>query len=194
MCPNTRHNWSKYLLPDLVTPRLIFLIVLIVESIKAFFLHSSHKSSTFAPQFKISSVMKKVVNRALAAKKRLIYLFILTASIVAAGCSNNEPTYTSSSKSAPSVKGHTYKYRSNNNYISYYFATSGTCTYTYSVNGEFFSTSNLTYRIDDNNVDVYTDNSSNWQANKRNMLLYHLVYLPSSDALTWESLVFNRVY
>lgn len=194
MCKNTRHNWSKYLLHDLVTHHLIFLIVLIVESIKAFFLHRSRKCSTFAPQFKISSVMKNLLNRALAAKKRLIYLLILAASIVAVGCSNNEPTYTSSSESALSVIGHTYKYKSNNNYISYYFAASGTCTYTYSVNGEFFSTSNLIYRIDDNNVDVYTDNSSNWQESKRNMLLYHLVYLPSSDALTWESLVFNRVY
>ncbi len=193
MCLNTRHNWSKSLLPNFVTSHLIFLIVLIVESIKAFFLHSSYKSSTFAPQFKISSVMKNLLNRALAAKKRLIYLLILAASIVAVGCSNNEPTYTSSSESALSVIGHTYKYKSNSNYISYYFASSGTCTYTSYVNGEYFSTSNLTYKIDDNNVDVYTDNSSNWQTSKRNMLLYHLVYLPSSDALSWENLVFNRV-
>jgi len=125
--------------------------------------------------------------------KHLFYLLILAATIVATGCSNNEPTYTPTPDSAVSVKGHTYKYTSARNYISYYFATSGTCTYTSSVDGKFLSTSNLTYRIDENNVDVYTDNSSYWQESKRNTLLYHMVYLPSSDALTWENLVYNRV-
>ena len=127
--------------------------------------------------------------------KRFIYLLILAAAIVTAGCSKNEPTYTPSSnaKSIPSVKGHTYKYTNNSNYISLYFATNGTCAYTSSMNGEVLSTSNLTYRIDDNNVDIYTDNSSYWQESKRNTLLYHMVYLPTSDALTWENLVFNRI-
>lgn len=125
--------------------------------------------------------------------KRLFYLLILATTIVVAGCSKNEPTYTPSSNSATSIKGHTYKYTNGNNYSSFYFATNGICTYTSSVNGEFLSTSNLTYRIDDNNVDIYADNSSYWQESKRNTLLFHMVYSPSSDALTWEGLVFKRV-
>ncbi len=159
---------------------LMNLIVLMVKSIKAFFLLIPSKTTTFAPQFKICDAMK-----------RLFYLLFLAATIVATGCSNNK--YTPSNNSAVSIKGHTYKYTNNSNYISLYFATNGTCTYTSSMNGEFLSTSNLTYRIDDNNVDIYTDNSSYWQESRRNTLLYHMVYLSSSDALTWENIVFKRV-
>lgn len=124
--------------------------------------------------------------------KKFIYLLILAVAIASAGCSTYEPTYTPTVDAASAVIGHTYKYTSGNNYISMYFASNHVCTYTSRVNGDFISISNLTYRTDGTNVDVYADNSSYWQDSKRNTLLYHMVYQPSSDAITWESLVFKR--
>lgn len=117
--------------------------------------------------------------------KRLFYLFFLAVAIVAAGCSGNAPT----PKSASSIKGHTYRYAEGSNYVSMYFAYSGTCTYTHNIDGDFLSTSNLIYKISGTNVDIYTDNSTNWAENKRNTLLYHMVYLSSYDALSWEGLI-----
>ncbi len=124
--------------------------------------------------------------------KKFITFFILAVTIAAAGCSGYEPTYTMTDDSASTVKGHTYKYTKGSDYISMYFASNHVCSYRASVDGMFVSTSNFTYIIDENNVDVYTDNSTYWQENKRNVLLYHMIYSPSSDCLTWESLVFYR--
>lgn len=120
--------------------------------------------------------------------KKFMYLFILAATIVAAGCSGNAPT----NQSAGSVKGHTYRYAEGSNYMSLYFASNYVCTYVSSINGEITSTSNLTYKVSGTNVDIYTDNSSAWQDSKRNTLLFHMIYYPSSDALAWEGLVFKR--
>lgn len=124
--------------------------------------------------------------------KKFIYLFIIAATIVSAGCSNIEPTHTPAEESAAAVKGHTYRYAEGSNYMSLYFARNSTCTCVQNINGQFVSTSNLTYQISGTNVDIYTDNSSMWVADKRNTLLYHMIYYPSSDALIWESLVFKR--
>ena len=117
-----------------------------------------------------------------------MFLMLLAAAIIAAGCSGNKPT----NQSAVSVKGHTYRYAEGSNYMSLYFASNYVCTYMSSVNGEITTTSNLTYKISGTNVDIYTDNSSAWIASKRNTLLYHMIYYPSSDALVWEGLVFKR--
>lgn len=124
--------------------------------------------------------------------KKFISLFILAVTISIAGCSGYEPTYTMTDDSASTVKGHTYKYTKGSDYISMYFASNHVCSYRASVNGTSVSTSNLTYMIDGNNVDVYTDNSTYWLENKRNTLLFHMIYSPSSDCLTCEDHVFCR--
>lgn len=121
--------------------------------------------------------------------KKFIYLFILAVAIVTVGCSRNTPT---NNQSVSNVVGNTYKYTEGSSYISLYFASNYTCTYVQNVNGEYTSTSNLTYKINGTNVDVYTDNSSTWIESKRNTLLYHMIYYPSSDALVWEGIVFKR--
>ena len=146
------------------------------KNIKAFFLLMSYKSSTFAANFKNKSDMK-----------RLIYLLILAASIVATGCSNNEP------KSATSIMGHTYRADNGSNYVSIYFARDYTCVYTSNVNGTYTNASQLTYCITDNNVDVYFDNSSTWVESRRGTLFVHLIYSPSSDKLEMEGMMLKRI-
>ena len=149
-----------------------------VKSVKAFFLLISHKSSTFVPQFKITSDMRK-----------FIYLLILAASIVAAGCSSNDPT----PKSATAIMGHTYHATIDAGFVSIYFANNLTCAYTSNVNGTYTSASQLTYSISSTNVDIYFDNSSTWVASKRGTLFLHLIYYPSSDKLMLDNITLKRI-
>lgn len=154
------------------------LIVLMRKNIKAFFLLISRKSSNFAADFKNTCIMK-----------RFIYLLILAASIVTAGCSTNEPT----PKSATAIMGHTYRVDDGSDYISIYFAYSYTCVYTSNVNGTYTNVSQLTYRISGNNVDIYFDNSSKWTESARGTLFLHLIYYPSSDKLMLDGVTLNRI-
>lgn len=121
--------------------------------------------------------------------KRFIYLLILAASIVTAGCSANEPT----PKSATAIMGHTYRVDDGSDYISIYFAYNYTCVYSAYINGTYTNVSQLTYRISGNNVDVYSDNSTAWIESNRNMLLFHLIYYPSSDVLTLDDLTLKQI-
>ena len=125
--------------------------------------------------------------------RRFIYFLILASTIVLAGCSKdsvNEPTVT---KSAVSIKGHTYRSSDGTNYISFYFASNFTCSMTANVNGEYTSNSHFTYKIDGNNVDIYRDNSSYWQPAYQGTLIYHMVYYPADDALVLDGNIFKRV-
>ena len=125
--------------------------------------------------------------------RRFIYFLILASTIVLAGCSKdsvNEPTVT---KSAVSIKGHTYRSSDGTNYISFYFASNFTCSMTANVNGEYTSNSHFTYKIDYNNVDIYRDNSSYWQVAYQGTLIYHMVYYPTDDALVLDGNIFKRV-
>ena len=119
--------------------------------------------------------------------KRFIYLLILAASIVAAGCSSNEP------KSATAIMGHTYRATIGTDYVSIYFANNLTCTYSSNSNGTYTSASQLTYSISGTNVDIYFDNSSTWIASKRGTLFLHLIYYPSSDKLMLDNLTLKRI-
>ncbi len=121
--------------------------------------------------------------------KRFIYLLILAASIVASGCSSNEPA----PKTATAVRGHTYRADDGSDYVSIYFAYNYTCVYTSYVNGQYTNASQLTFTITGNNVDVYTDNSSAWIESKRNMHLFHFIYYPNSDALSLDGLRLYRI-
>lgn len=120
--------------------------------------------------------------------KRLSFFLILATAIVLAGCKNstNEPKPTT----AIGIVGHTYRYTDSSGYITLYFARSLTCTYSSYIDGQYFSTSNLTYVIDGTNVDIYTDNSTTWAVGKRNSLLYHMDYLPATDVLLLNSATF----
>ena len=123
--------------------------------------------------------------------RRFIYFLILATAIAFAGCSNkNEPNVT---RSAVSIKGHTYRSSDGTNYISFYFASNFTCSMTANVNGEYTSNSHFTYKIDTNNVDIYRDNSSYWQSSARSTLIYHMNYRPSDDTLVMDGLIFKRV-
>lgn len=125
--------------------------------------------------------------------RRFIYFLILASTIVLAGCSKdsvNEPTVT---KSAVSIKGHTYRASDGTNYISFYFASNFTCSMTANVNGEYTSNSHFTYKIGSNNVDIYRDNSTYWQSSARNTLIYHMNYRPSDDTLVMDGLTFKRI-
>lgn len=123
--------------------------------------------------------------------RRFIYFLILASTIVLAGCSNkNEPTVT---RSAVSIKGHTYRSSDGTNYISFYFASNFTCSMTANVNGEYTSNSHFTYKIDTNNVDIYRDNSSYWQPAYQGTLIYHMVYYPADDVLVLDGNIFSRV-
>ena len=123
--------------------------------------------------------------------RRFIYFLILATAIAFAGCSNkNEPTVT---RSAVSIKGHTYRSSDGTNYISFYFASNFTCSMTANVNGEYTSNSHFTYKIDYNNVDIYRDNSTYWQSSARSTLIYHMNYRPSDDTLVMDGLIFKRV-
>ena len=64
---------------------------------------------------------------------------------------------------------------------------------TANVNGEYTSNSHFTYKIDYNNVDIYRDYSSYWQAAYQGTLIYHMNYRPSDDTLVMENLIFSRV-
>ncbi len=122
--------------------------------------------------------------------KRLIYFLILASTIVLAGCSNSSnplPT------NATPIKGHTYKATSGSDYLSFYFSKSNTAQYVSYMNGEYNSTSNLTYKIDGMNVDIYADYSSIWTESARGTLLFHLTYLVQSDVLIYDGVQFKRV-
>ncbi|MBR1878873.1 MAG: hypothetical protein IJ814_07740 [Paludibacteraceae bacterium] len=123
--------------------------------------------------------------------KRFLYFFILATAIAFAGCSNssNNPLPTN----ATPIKGHTYKASSGSDYLSFYFSRSNTAQYTSNVNGEYNSTSNLTYKIDGLNVDIYADNSTHWIESARGALLFHLTYLVQSDVLIYDGLQLKRV-
>ena len=121
--------------------------------------------------------------------KRFIYLLILAASIVTAGCSTNEPA----PKSATSIIGHTYRVDDGSDYISLYFAYGYTCVYTSNVSGTYTNVSQLTYRISGNNVDVCFDYSSTWNESRRGSVFLHLIYYPSSDVLKLEDLTLKRI-
>ena len=123
--------------------------------------------------------------------KRFIYFLLLAATIVATGCSNgsNNPLPTS----AAPIKGHTYKYSAGTEYISFYFSRNNAAQYISYMDGEYFSTSNLTYKIDGMNVDVYADNSSQWTESARGTILFHLTYLATTDVLIYEGVQFKRV-
>ncbi len=149
-----------------------------VKTIKAIFLCISDESSTFAGDFKICEAMK-----------RFIYFLILAASIVSTGCSKDEPT----PKSAIEVVGNTYRLDDGSDYVSIYFARNYTCVYTSDVNGTFTSASQLTYRINEYNVDVYFDNSSTWIESKRGTLFLHLSYYPSTDIIMMNGMKLKRV-
>ena len=124
--------------------------------------------------------------------KRFIYFFLLAASIVATGCSDKSNT--PSSKSAVAIKGHTYGLSADDGtYLKFYFATNFTCTQTSYLNGEYSNNSHFTYKIDGNNVDIYTDNSSIWKDSYRNTLMYHMVYYPYDDKLVWNNGIFTRM-
>ena len=125
--------------------------------------------------------------------RRFIYVLILASTIELAGCSKdsvNEPTVT---RSAVSIKGHTYRSSDGTNYISFYFASNFTCSMTANVNGEYTSNSHFTYKIDTNNVDIYRDNSSYWQPAYQGTLIYHMVYYPADDVLVLDGNIFSRV-
>jgi len=64
---------------------------------------------------------------------------------------------------------------------------------TANVNGEYTNNPHMTYKIDNNNVDIYRDNSTYWQSSARNTLLYHMYYRPSDDTLVLEGNIFKRV-
>ena len=102
--------------------------------------------------------------------KRFIYFLLLAATIVATGCSKDEP------KLATSIIGHTFRADEGSNYVSFYFAPTYTCVYTSQMDGEYMNVTQLTYRISSNNVDVYFDNSTTWIESKRGTLFLHLVY------------------
>ena len=120
--------------------------------------------------------------------KRFIYFLIFATAIAAAGCSNkNEPT-----KTAVAIKGHTYRSSDGTNYINFYFASNFTCSMTANVNGEYTNNPHMTYKIDTNNVDIYRDLSSYWQAAYQGTLIYHMVYYPADDVLVLEGNIFKR--
>ncbi len=123
--------------------------------------------------------------------RRFIYFLILATAIALAGCSDkNEPTYT---KTAVVIKGHTYRSSDGTNYISFYFASNFTCSMIANVNGEYTNNPHMIYKIDNNNVDIYRDNSTYWQSSARNTLLYHMYYRPSDDTLVLDGNIFKRV-
>ena len=119
--------------------------------------------------------------------KRFIYFLLLAATIVATGCSKNEP------KLATSIIGHTFRADEGSNYVSFYFAPTYTCVYTSQMDGEYMNVTQLTYRISSNNVDVYFDNSTTWIESKRGTLFLHLVYYPSSDVIMMNDLKLKHV-
>lgn len=121
--------------------------------------------------------------------KRFIYLLILAATIVTAGCSTNEPT----TKSATAIKGHTYRVDDGSEYVSIYFARTNTCVYTSNVDGTYTNVTQLNYRISGNNVDIYFDNSSKWNESARGTLFLHLIYYPSSDKLMLDGMTLKRI-
>lgn len=123
--------------------------------------------------------------------KRVIYFFLLAATIVATGCSNgsNNPLPTS----AAPIKGHTYKYTYGTEYISFYFSKTNTAQYISNMDGNYFATSNLTYKIDRMNVDVYADYSNTWTESARGTILFHLTYLATQDILVFDGAQFKRV-
>lgn len=119
--------------------------------------------------------------------KKFIYFLILAAAIVATGCSSNEP------KSATAIIGHTYRVDNGSDYVSLYFAHNYTCVYTSYLDGSYTNATQLTYRISDNNVDVYFDNSSTWVESKRGTLFLHLIYYPSSDVIMMNGVKLKRI-
>lgn len=119
--------------------------------------------------------------------KRFVYFLIFAATIVATGCSKNEP------KLATSIIGHTFRADDGSDYVSFYFAPTYTCVYTSQIDGEYMNVTQLTYRISSNNVDVYFDNSTTWIESKRGTLFLHLVYYPSSDVIMMNDLKLKRV-
>lgn len=122
--------------------------------------------------------------------KKIIYFLFLAATIVATGCSKDAP----STKSAVAIKGHTYGVSADDGtYIHFYFASNFTCTLNSYVNGEYTNNSHFTYKIDGNNVDIYTDNSSIWKESYRNTLMYHMVYYPYDDKLVWNNSILKRI-
>lgn len=128
--------------------------------------------------------------------KKFIYFLSFALFIALVGCSKkstNEPTDTPSSKSAVVIKGHTYQYKDGTGYINFYFSSNMTVSMTSKINGEYTSNSALTYKIDNNNVDIYRDNSTYWKEAYRGKLLYHMVYYPSEDVLVVDGLTFKRM-
>lgn len=123
--------------------------------------------------------------------KRLFYLFVLATAIVVSGCTNqvNEPPV----KTADAIKGHTYMSSDGTNYIKFYFASNYVCVLDAKTSGQDVRTSNLTYVIDGNNVDIYRDNSTYWQEHVRGTLVYHMIYYPADDVLMLEDFIFERV-
>ena len=65
---------------------------------------------------------------------------------------------------------------------------------TANVNGEYTSNTAMTYKIDNNNVDIYRDQSTFWQEAYRGTLIYHMVYYPADDVLVLDGNIFKRVY
>jgi len=150
---------------------------LIVKSIKAFFLLISQKSSNFAADFKNNIDMKKI-----------IYLLLLAATMVVAGCEKQQP------HTIYSIMGKTYRAQEGAEYVSVYFAPNYTCSYSSYTSGQYTSTSQLVYKIvGTTTVDIYTDNSSAWDANYRNTRLFHLVYIADDDELLWDGLILKPV-
>jgi hypothetical protein len=116
-------------------------------------------------------------------KKILLPIFIVFTALLMVSCEQND---------ARKIIGHTYECNTSAGWETMYFSPSGSVQLKGTMTGERYETSNLTYDIFENTVEIRYDYSSFWKDEYKGTLLGTMIYHPEEDRLYYGSLVYHR--
>lgn len=119
-------------------------------------------------------------------KKVFILLFMLPIMMGLNSCKGtNTPE---PEKDAHEIIGYTYGYTQDaNNYIRFYFSTSGQMQLVSCQDGTSSNVPHFTYTISTNLVEVYRDNSTYWSSDMQGTFCLFMTYSPDKDELYWQN-------